>query len=350
MEQKEKIPFYKRVIISIKDFEKYQNFATENITVAIKYILKLMAIFVIIIATSFTYKFSETINNVTEYFKNDLPDLKFEDNILKVESETPIIIENPEEVLGIVIIDTNEISQEKIDEYSKKISLYDNGIVFLKDKLILKNMVTTILNTYSYSDLASNYGIPNFTKQEAINYIDDEINQYTIYTYIFVIIFIYLFILYVLTALINALVLSVLGYLTSRIVGLRLKFVAVYNMSIYALTLSTILNAIYVVVNMLTGFTIEYFNIMYTAISYIYIVTAILLIKSDIIKKQVELMKIIDEQQKVKQELNKNKKEENVDKPVEKENKEDGKDKENGETKEKDEADTNIDTEPQGEA
>ena len=39
------------------------------------------------------------------------------------------------------------------------------------------------------------------------------------------------------------------------------------------------------------------------AIACIYIITAILMIKSDVIKKQMELSKIIAEQEKVKQEL-----------------------------------------------
>ena len=42
---------------------------------------------------------------------------------------------------------------------------------------------------------------------------------------------------------------------------------------------------------------------MYTAIASIYIITAILMIKSDVIKKQLELNRIIEKQKKVREEL-----------------------------------------------
>ena len=42
---------------------------------------------------------------------------------------------------------------------------------------------------------------------------------------------------------------------------------------------------------------------MYTTISYIYVIVSILIIKTDLINRQMELMKIIEEQEKVKKEL-----------------------------------------------
>ena len=85
--------------------------------------------------------------------------------------------------------------------------------------------------------------------------------------------------------------------------GLRLKYSAVYNIAIYSLTLPITLSLIYEVVNLLTGYTITYFSIMYMAITCIYVFTAILMIKSDVIKKQMELSKIIEEQERIKQEI-----------------------------------------------
>ncbi len=66
-------------------------------------------------------------------------------------------------------------------------------------------------------------------------------------------------------------------------------------MSVYAITLSLILRTIYVVVTMLTSFEIKYFDVMYVAVAYISLAAAIFLIKSDVIKQHLELMKIIEE-------------------------------------------------------
>ena len=78
-------------------------------------------------------------------------------------------------------------------------------------------------------------------------------------------------------------------------------------MGVHALTLPIILNILYIILNAFTGYTIKYFQIMYTAISYIYMVAAILIIKSDYIKRQMELDKLKSEQEKVRAELDRQK-------------------------------------------
>ena len=137
--------------------------------------------------------------------------------------------------------------------------------------------------------------------------------------------------------------LAILAYIASRFSGLRLRYSALYNIASYSLTLPIILNIIYVVVNRLTGFTIEYFQIMYTAVATIYIITAILMIKSDVIKKQMELRRIIEEQEKVKQEL-KQKEEEEKEKREEERRRKQREEKE----KEKNENDGEIGNTPEG--
>ena len=73
-------------------------------------------------------------------------------------------------------------------------------------------------------------------------------------------------------------------------------------MSAYALTLSIILYMIYIALNVLTGFYIRLFDIAYNAISYIYIATAILMIKSDLTKQQIEVTKIVEVQKQIQEE------------------------------------------------
>ena len=58
-----KIPFFKRLKKAVIDFESYSDFAVEKIDIAIKYFAKLMIIFSLIVAITFTYKFSTVINN-----------------------------------------------------------------------------------------------------------------------------------------------------------------------------------------------------------------------------------------------------------------------------------------------
>ena len=89
---------------------------------------------------------------------------------------------------------------------------------------------------------------------------------------------------------------------------------------------------------------------MYTAISYIYVIYSILIIKSDFIKKQAELTKILSEQEKVKEELAKKEQEKKEEEEKERIRKKD-KGKEDSEKKEpnkKEKKDSNLGEQAEG--
>ena len=80
----------------------------------------------------------------------------------------------------------------------------------------------------------------------------------------------------------------ILGYMLSRFMRIPLKFRATFNMAASAVTLPIILNVIYSIVNTYTGFTINYFDLMYNLIAYVYMLVAIIFIRAEIIKKDIE--------------------------------------------------------------
>ena len=240
----------------------------------------------------------------------------------------------------------------KIDEYTNDIKLEFNGIIFLKDRIIIKNQMTNIPSTYNYSDITSQYNINIIQKQDIINALSNQ-NLFAICSIFFITMFIYLYIIYLSSVLIDALVLALLGYITSAILKVRLKVSALYNIAVYALTLPIILNLMYIIINMFTGFTVKYFQIMYTAISYIYVISSILIIKSDVIKKQRELMKIMSEQEKVKEEIarkEQEKKEKEEKERIRKRDEEESKkeQKENTTKKKKEQGETDVGEQPEG--
>ena len=109
--------------------------------------------------------------------------------------------------------------------------------------------------------------------------------------------------MYLLTIISNVVLLSFFGYITTLLARIKMRYVAVFNMSAYALTLSVILNMLYVAVNIFVPFTMEYFQVMYVAVAAIYLVAAILILKADFMKKQLELMKIAEAEAIVKKEM-----------------------------------------------
>ena len=155
---------------------------------------------------------------------------------------------------------------------------------------------------YVYKDIGNMYGINEFNKEDVLKFIDNA-NTINLYISFFIASTIYMFILYFISTLVDSIMLAILGYIVARIFGIKIRFKATFNMGIYALTLPIILNLIYIIVNAFTGFEVKYFNWMYTSISYIYMIVAILMIKADFINKQAEVMKIMEEQEKVRKEL-----------------------------------------------
>lgn len=302
-ENAEKMNFFKRVISSIKDFDKYQDFAVERTSKALAYLLIIMTIFSFAIAGAFTYKFGKSFNEGVSYFKENINELNFDGETLSINNGEEKTIINEEEVLQAIIINTNvDISEAQKKDYLDTIAKYENGIVLLNDKVIYKNQLFSENMEYKYKDNGMSYGITTLNKEDVINFIG-EINGVRLYIGFFIVIAIYLFVIYFASAIVDIAMLAVLGFIVSRIVGMKIKIKACFNMGVYALTLPTILNLIYILVNVFTSFEVKYFQWMYTTISYIYMIVAILIIKSDFINKQMELMKIIEEQEKVKKEI-----------------------------------------------
>ena len=322
---------------SIRNFEKYPEMATKSFGNVLKYFIKLMLLFTLFASMFSVYGTSKTINKGLEYFKTEMPDLSFSDNELKIESDQKIEIK-PDEAVELIIIDTNTEDRAQIDEYIDKILSKDSGIVFLKDRLIVNAGAGTI--EYSYEKLAKSYNIGNMTKESIIDYFTGS-TLVTIYCGLFIITYISLFVAYSVSAILDVIALSILGYITALVLRMRLRFVAMVKIAIYSITLPMVLNLLYVIEQTLLGYDVKYFSVMYITIAYIYIITAILMIKSDLIKRGEELTKIFEEEKKVREQLEREKqKEKDTDKEEEKE--ETKKEKEENDNKNNDNKDENT--------
>lgn len=310
-EENKKIGFGKRIWASIKDFEKYQEFASEKVTTALGYLVKLVLIFVIIATLFSLYRFHNGFQSFIRIFDEKVEEMELAEGVLTVKQEEAIYLENTEFLNGKIIIDTITENQTVIDNYVTDIKETEESLVFLKDRILYKAGILAEPIEYSYQDLTEGMSSEIITKQDILEFVNPQ-NLVVIYATMFGIMLIYLFILYFASTLVDVFILSFLGFFTSKLAGLKIRYSALFNMGVYAITLPIILNILYVILNSLTGFKIEYFQVMYTTISYIYIVTAILLIKSDLIKKQYELMKIQEEQEKIREELRRKEEEEKL--------------------------------------
>lgn len=331
--------FFRKVIKSVKDFDKYEDFGLEGMKRTSIYLMQIVALFTLAITAITLYKFSNTFNNAIKYFNDNITALSYSDGTLIINENQKLEINSENNITGKIIVDTSDLNDEHIEQYKNEIKEQNNGIIILKDRALLKNEMLSSLTEISYKELLTQYNITQLDKQEILDYFNN--NKLSIYSSVFATIFIYMFAIYIASILIDALVLGFLGYITARITGMRIRFGATFSMGVHALTLPIILNILYVILNGLTGYTIKYFQFMYTAISYIYVITAILIIKSDYIKRQIEVQKIQSEQEKIHEELEERKEEEQDKESKRKEEKEkqEQKDKERKENKKKNKQD-----------
>lgn len=332
-----KMNFFKRVKMAIFNIEKYQEFAEEKTIVAIKYFIKLILVFSIIITLASVYKFGTMANFFIDTFRTDFPNFTFSNNTLVADEVASIVREDKNMQISI-IVDT-EISSDdaKVNEYITEMTKYDNSVMFLRDKMLLQLDGLSGQATYTYEQLNAG-GLGEFTKQNIEDTLNN-INMETVYVAFFISIIVYMFIIYLISTAMETILIALLGYLTAKIVRLNLKINQSYNMAVYAITLAVILNAIYIPIKLIIGFNIQYFAIMYTIIPYIYIITAILMIRSELQKQQIEIGKIEKVQKLVKKELEEEKETEKEKKKEEKKKKQDKQeDKNNGEQPEGSEA------------
>lgn len=336
MEQEKKnTSFLKQLFSSIVDFDSYQDFALNSVGKTIGYFLKFVFLFIIIAAIGFTYRFGNTYQKAVQYIQGDMPNFQYQEGVLTVEAEQPLIYDNLEEFAGIVIVDTNTEDQAVIDGYTNQITPYQNGIILLKDRVMIKNAASTATVSQKYEELLAERNIISFTKQDLQNEVN-QINPVVVYLSIYLVMAVYLFILYLPTLILDTLLFGLFAFLMARIFGIRMKYRSGYGIAVHALTLPVLLNAIYIVINLITGFEIKYFSIMYNTVALIYLVTALLIIRSNLIKRQIELMKIEKEQRKIKIELKEQEKQKEEKKEEEKEEKkEQPKEKEEKKPKEK---------------
>ncbi len=299
--------FFKKVKYSVFNIEKYPEMATEGLGKALSYIAKLVVILAIVLSIWTLWQTYQIIKEGVSYLENQFPDFSYSDGILTVNTEEPITIDN--EQFGRIIVDTKTDSEETINQYLNSINEYGAGTLILKNRVVLKNIAMVGEISYNYKESLESINLTTFNKQDVVNYVTGgQINS--LYFSIFITLFIYSFSMYFINTLWYAIIIGLVGYFTMFMLKMRMRYVAVFNMAIYALTLSTILNILYVLINMLFNFNIEYFSIMYVTVATIYLLAAIFILKTDLIKKQAEVMKIVEAQQIVKKELEEKEKEE----------------------------------------
>ena len=325
MKEKKKDTFFQKFIDSIKNIEKYPELAIKSFGEVLLYILKLMLIFTTFVSFAYMYKVSKELKQIYSFVYDEVPDFKLQDGKLLVIDSTPFIRENITENLNIVIIDTNNnLEDETLKKYKNDLLNKENGIIVLNNRFLIKTMTTNGILEYNNSQILENANIGDLSKNDIMNYFSGK-KVILIFVAIYLSIFIYMFIFYNVSIIFDVILLTLLGYISTLFMRIRIRFNALCKIAIHSLTLPIVLNLIVILIELFTPFKIKYFEIMYLVIAFIYIVAVISIIRIDIIKNKQELLNIMEEQKRVKEELDRQEEEKRKEKKQEKKNDEDDK-------------------------
>ena len=307
MEKTKKIGFFKRLKMAIFELENYIQFISEKSGKAIFYSLKLVIILSFIIVAANAIFVYAKYNNPTNYLDNIVPNFVYQDSKLEIDKDD-------------LTTDEKKSTAEVMKQLSPSIKKIFSG------------------QTYSKTDL--------------MQYVQE--NERNIVIIGVAVVFIEgifdLFIFWIMIAILT----SFIGWIVLKFLRIKMKYSRLYALSTYASTLSIILKVIYTMLNTFFGVYIDVFDYLSMLISYIYITAVIYMIKSDLIKQQLELIRIATVQAQVKEQLDKEKEKEEEEKRKKQEEpqgeKENGSD-EGSDKKEKEKSDgeNNVyDDEPDG--
>lgn len=277
--------FFTRIKKSIFKFEEYEKFIEEPLGKAFGYFIKLIAIFSLFVTIALTYTLNTNVSNIKTVLQTEIPKFKIENNILDIE-EIGDFEYFFEDYNVQFIMNETQSNYEQND--------YDNCLIMLKDRVIVK--YSGITQEIGYNDIGT------ISNNEVINFFETK-EWKILYINVCLVMFALNFMLYSIIILLDVVTLSILGLILNTLIRTRFKYKDLVKISIYAMTLPILLYLLYIVANSLFGITIKFFNLAYSTISYIYLITVMLMIKADVIKNMQELQNVLEEQKKVKEEI-----------------------------------------------
>lgn len=295
MENK-KIGFFSRIKIAVANLENYSLFVEEKPAVAIKYFFLIVLVLALVISGIQTFDAMQKIQKGYHYVKNEMADFSYENGALHF-SEKVYAYDN--EYDFYLIADTeDEITDEILQEYKTQVK--SSGLIFLQNKVIYKSGNSEI--EYQLADLSNQYGINTLDKAKLVEEVEN-VGMMGIAITIFIAVLISMYIIELVSTFIDWLMITIFSLIVARVCRIHMRWKHGFNISIYALTLPIILSMLYNIANYLTGFYTQYFRVVYLLISYVYVVAVILMIKSDLLKQEVEVGRIVETQKEIHEEL-----------------------------------------------
>ncbi len=298
MEQDNKLHFFKRLKVAIFNLEDYGKFLGESGYKALKYFLLLILLFSVIFGFSKTFDIYKGINKLSNYVENELPNFEYSTGKLHFSQNVEAYDEDYK--LKLFIDTKNDPNQNIVQNYKSKVYNEEYGLILLENKVILIYDGYELLNE-TYDSFNEKYDLSFKNKLDLIQLLKGNDTSIFLLTF-FISISIATFIVKTISAFFDLVMIAVFGYFVALFCKIRFKWQAPAILSVYSLTLSIVLSAIYSLIYSFTGFEIRQFDVMYILLAYVYITAAIFMIRTDIIRDATELQKVYEAQVQIQKE------------------------------------------------
>lgn len=256
MKTKKKL-FIGELIDSIKSFDYYKEVYKFSIGRIFKYFSILILLYSIIATIVVTNETNKVLQNTKSFIESEIESINYSEGILEVNNN-----EKESYFNDSVTIDT---STDNLDDYR-------SGVILVKDKFRIK------IEDRDFDFRYDSFITQSIDKQTLVNALDIKNYMFGIVITTWLMSYLVLFI----STMLDVLMISLIGFIISSILGNNsFKYKNIFNIAVHSITLSVVMGMIYFIVNTFTGFEVKYFSTMYTSLATIYMITAILLIKSD---------------------------------------------------------------------
>lgn len=254
--KQKKMNFFTQLFKSIFDFNSYKYFVKLKTSQSMAYLLLITLIFGTLSVIKPIYGFNMNVQEIDDVFKNKVSDFTFQNGKLNVHGEMPVIAK---EKHNVIIIDTSGHTDRSI------VDGYKTAVFISKDAIVKKD-------NNEYIDV-------DFDKlPQGINFSKSDIKDLILpIKWINVFMILGGLIVYFFGKIISALMISFAATIITAVKNVELSFDKLFKLSIYALTLPSILKIVVEV----SGKYISFFTFVYYTIAFIYVGKAISLIKEE---------------------------------------------------------------------
>ena len=229
-EKKEKVGFFKRLGIGIASPKQYSRLANQSVlnTVGTFFIVSLIQVIVVMLLVVMLV--NAAVKIADEYIPQ-IPEFAISNGELTLQDNTPIMLKEAD---TLFIVDSNILLDQVQDTYSNDVFSVTQYIAIAKDGFALKQGET--LDRYQFSEFIKE----DYTRSDLMEFYESYVKGFFKDVFL-VTMFIFLFLLIFIGKIFGGIMFSIFGFIVSKIQDKNVSFKQLFNISMYAGMLPTLM-------------------------------------------------------------------------------------------------------------